>query len=211
MEFISDVLLAAGALGAGFYCLVLSRRLRKFMQLEKGVGGAIASLSTQVDEMSRAVAEARRLASDSTRSLTELTARAGEAERRLGQLLATAEDLPAASFAPGRARDPIVEKPVDTTEPEELAAGAQTSGRLRLIRRLKQDRRSGPSLLSRRCCLPPGRSGWGTVQGAPGQKARPSQPKLHKRRTRLPRTATPMRFCRLSESGKRGWRSGKRS
>lgn len=135
MEFISDVFLAAGALGAGFYCLVLSRRLRKFMQLEKGVGGAIASLSTQVDEMSRAVAEARRLASNSTRSLTELTARAGEAERRLGQLLATAEDLPAASFAPSRARDPIVEKPVDTAEPEELAAGAQTSGRLRLIRR----------------------------------------------------------------------------
>ena len=76
MEFISDVLLAAGALGAGFYCLVLSRRLRKFMHLEKGVGGAIATLSTQVDEMSRVVAGARQLASDATRSCRVILIRA---------------------------------------------------------------------------------------------------------------------------------------
>jgi len=41
MVFIADILLAAGALSAAFYCFVLSRRLRRFTDLEKGVGGAI--------------------------------------------------------------------------------------------------------------------------------------------------------------------------
>lgn len=95
MEFISDVLLAAGALGAGFYCLVLSYRLRRFMQLEKGVGGAIAALSAQVDEMARATRQAHSQASESTRSLADLTGRAGEAAARLEGLLAAIDDLPA--------------------------------------------------------------------------------------------------------------------
>ena len=51
MELIADILLIAGALGAGLYCIVLSRRLNRFTDLEKGVGGAIAVLSAQVDDM----------------------------------------------------------------------------------------------------------------------------------------------------------------
>ncbi len=47
MELIADILLVAGALGAGLYCFVLSRRLRKFTDLEQGVGGAVAVLSSQ--------------------------------------------------------------------------------------------------------------------------------------------------------------------
>lgn len=94
MQFISDVLLGAGALGAAFYCLVLARRLNRFNQLETGMGGAIAVLSAQVDDMTRALAQARLTAGESAASLEALTARAGEAARRLELLLASMHDLP---------------------------------------------------------------------------------------------------------------------
>ena len=42
MQMIADILLVAGAFGAGIYCFVLSRRLNRFNDLEKGVGGARA-------------------------------------------------------------------------------------------------------------------------------------------------------------------------
>ena len=41
MDLIADIFLIAGALGAGFYCIVLSRRLSRFTDLENGVGGAV--------------------------------------------------------------------------------------------------------------------------------------------------------------------------
>lgn len=137
MEFISDVLLGAGALGAGFYCLVLSHRLRRFMQLEKGVGGAIATLSTQVDEMSRAVAQARRLASESTGSLADLMSRAEDAANRLEGLLASYDDLPV--MAPS-ARPAPTEHGVRREEPKTQAHDASEvedvpARRLRLVRR----------------------------------------------------------------------------
>ena len=55
MTLIADILLIAGALGAAFYCFVLSRRLSRFTSLEDGVGGAIAGLSRQVAEMTEAM------------------------------------------------------------------------------------------------------------------------------------------------------------
>ena len=60
MEMIADILLISGALGAGLYCVVLSRRLSRFTNLEKGVGGAIAVLSSQVDDMTKALEEAQK-------------------------------------------------------------------------------------------------------------------------------------------------------
>ena len=55
MDLIADIFLIAGALGAGFYCIVLSRRLSRFTDLENGVGGAVAILSQQVDDLTRAL------------------------------------------------------------------------------------------------------------------------------------------------------------
>ena len=49
MDIIADILLAAGAVGAGIYCYVLGRRLNRFNDLENGVGGAVAVLSAQAD------------------------------------------------------------------------------------------------------------------------------------------------------------------
>ncbi len=94
MDLIADILLAAGALGAGFYCFVLSRRLTRFTDLENGVGGAVAVLSAQVDDLTRTLAEAQKTASDSRESLSDLTMRAEETAKRIELHLATLHDLP---------------------------------------------------------------------------------------------------------------------
>lgn len=94
MTLIADILLIAGAFGAGFYCLVLARRLRRFNDLEKGVGGAIAVLSAQVDDMTRALGAANEAAKTSSQSLESLTDRAEAVARRLELLVASMHDLP---------------------------------------------------------------------------------------------------------------------
>lgn len=94
MELIADILLISGALGAGFYCVVLSRRLTRFTDLEKGVGGAVAVLSAQVDDMTRTLKSAQGAASGSGAALAELTDRADGVARRLELLVASMHDLP---------------------------------------------------------------------------------------------------------------------
>lgn len=102
MELIADILLGAGAIGAGLYCLVLSRRLKAFNRLESGMGGAIAVLSAQVDDMTRALKAAQGAAGESTRVLGETTERAERAAARLELMLATLHDLPEEGNAPPR-------------------------------------------------------------------------------------------------------------
>ena len=94
MDLIADILLVAGALGAGLYCHVLARRLGRFNDLEKGVGGAVAVLSAQVDDLTRALRAAQATANGSAQSLEALTERAEGAAKRLELLLASMHDLP---------------------------------------------------------------------------------------------------------------------
>ncbi|ABV94995.1 conserved hypothetical protein [Dinoroseobacter shibae DFL 12 = DSM 16493] len=94
MTLIADIFLAAGALGAAIYCLVLSRRLARFSDLEKGMGGAIAVLSVQVDDMTKALAKAQGTASTAQSDLDAVAARAEAAAQRLELLLASMHDLP---------------------------------------------------------------------------------------------------------------------
>lgn len=94
MELVADVMLACGALGAGLYCYVLSGRLSRFAALESGIGGAIAVLSAQVDDMTRALDAAKGAAAGSSSALGEQVARADAAARRLELLLASMHDLP---------------------------------------------------------------------------------------------------------------------
>ena len=100
MDLIADILLIAGALGAGLYCVVLSRRLNRFTNLEKGVGGAIAVLSSQVDDMTKALEEARTATTSSAQSLNALTGRAEGVAQRLELLVASMHDLPVDSQKP---------------------------------------------------------------------------------------------------------------
>lgn len=100
MDLIADILLISGALGAGLYCVVLSRRLNRFTNLEKGVGGAIAVLSSQVDDMTKALDEARTATTSSASSLQALTGRAEGVAQRLELLVASMHDLPVDSSKP---------------------------------------------------------------------------------------------------------------
>ena len=100
MDLIADILLGAGALGAAVYCLVLSRRLKAFNQLETGMGGAIAVLSAQVDDMTRALETARASAGTSAPTLKDMTLRAAAAAAKLELTLATLHDLPEVPAAP---------------------------------------------------------------------------------------------------------------
>lgn len=100
MELIADILLVAGALGAGFYCHVLARRLSRFNDLETGVGGAVAVLSAQVDDLTRTLRDAQTTAAGSMDSLDGLTDRAEHVAKRLELLVASMHDLPDEDGAP---------------------------------------------------------------------------------------------------------------
>lgn len=102
MQLISDILLGAGALGAALFCYVLSKKLSAFTTLETGMGGAIAVLSAQVDDMTKALDAAQGAASKSSRDLIEMTARAEDSARKLELLLASLHDLPSADGQPAR-------------------------------------------------------------------------------------------------------------
>ncbi len=119
MILIADILMAAGSFGAAIYCYVLSGRLKKFTTLETGMGGAIAVLSAQVDDMTRALEKARTAASGSADGLTALTLRAEQVASRLELMVASMHDLP----EPARKTSAVEVVP---TEPER---------RLRFVRR----------------------------------------------------------------------------
>lgn len=94
MGFIADILMAAGSFGVAIYCYVLSGRLKRFAALESGMGGAIAVLSIQVDDMTKALERARSAANGSAGNLETMTLRGEAAAARLELLVAALHDLP---------------------------------------------------------------------------------------------------------------------
>lgn len=100
MELAADILLILGACAAGVYCFVLARRLTRFNDLENGVGGAVAVLSAQVDDLTRTLAAAQKTAAASSASLEELTQRADDVARRLEIYVASMHDLPKTAQTP---------------------------------------------------------------------------------------------------------------
>ena len=94
LTMISDILLAMGAISASAFCLVLSLRLKRFSSLDRGVGGAIAVLSAQVEDLTRTLSRAEDGAKISADLLKELTERAEKTSRQLEYMLAATQDLP---------------------------------------------------------------------------------------------------------------------
>ncbi|MEL6125665.1 MAG: hypothetical protein AAGJ92_11770 [Pseudomonadota bacterium] len=88
MELLADGLLLFAAFAAAIYCATLARRMRALAALDSGLGGAIATLSRQVDEMRRSLTEAKAVAGASTTELTGVTRRAEAAAERLELLIA---------------------------------------------------------------------------------------------------------------------------
>ncbi len=118
MVLIADVLMAAGSFGAAIYCYVLAGRLKRFTTLESGMGSAIAVLSAQVDDMTRALENARTAATGSAEGLEALTQRAETVSGKLELLVASMHDLP---------------QPPETTV--ESGEPAEPERRLRFVRR----------------------------------------------------------------------------
>lgn len=94
MQLIADILSIAAAFAAAIYCYVLAARLTRFSTLETGMGGAIAVLSAQVDDMTCALRHASATAAGSATSLETLTGRAENVAAKLELLMASMHDLP---------------------------------------------------------------------------------------------------------------------
>lgn len=114
MELMANALSALGALAAAAYCIVLARRLQRFNDLKSGVGGAIAALSTQVEDMTKALAQTQDVSAESTNRLAELTSRAERVARQLELLVASMHDLPVSEHEPAPEN---VREMQDETEP----------------------------------------------------------------------------------------------
>lgn len=133
MELIADMLLVAGALGAGLYCFVLARRLRRFTDLEKGVGGAVSVLSAQADELKKSLDSAREASDGSGKVLRELTERAETVAQRLELMMASMHDVvPEAPAGKQDATDAVEEsetsvEPEAPEEPEDMAAAIEST------------------------------------------------------------------------------------
>lgn len=110
MDLIADILLMAGSFGAAIYCYVLSTRLKKFTTLETGMGGAIAVLSAQVDDMTVALEKARQAANGSAEGLEALTARGEAVARKLELLVASLHDLPEPKAPPPAPVEDVAEE-----------------------------------------------------------------------------------------------------
>lgn len=131
IRVISDILLVAGALGAGFYCYILARRLARFNDLENGIGGAVAVLSAQVDDLAKTLVSAQKTAATSNVTLEGLTDRAETVAKRLELLVASMHDLPAEPQRPlaprGMQDDPLPKEKIEPVFMRHRAAdGAST-------------------------------------------------------------------------------------
>ncbi|WP_176248867.1 MULTISPECIES: hypothetical protein [unclassified Sulfitobacter] len=94
MALISDILLASGAMAAAIYCYILGQRLKHFNSLERGVGGAVAVLSSRVDDLTKALSSAQATAAGSAETLLELTEKAEQSSRRMELRMASLHDIP---------------------------------------------------------------------------------------------------------------------
>ncbi len=102
-------LLLAASLFAGGYCWVLSRRVRDLKSLDTGLGGAIVTLTRQIELARGTLDEARAATRENARDLNQLIARAEAATATLKGTLAAARDAEARLLA----RPPVPAAPVE--------------------------------------------------------------------------------------------------
>ena len=121
LAYASDILLGAGTLGVIIWCVILARKIASINTLDSGVGGAIAVLSQQVDDMTKALVAAQVAAATSGASITEITARAEAVSKRLELMVAALHDVPEEDLA-GRPKA----RPAAPQEPLTLSFGART-------------------------------------------------------------------------------------
>ncbi len=94
MAVISDIILAAGSFGAAIYCIVLSRRLRKFTDLESDIGQAISVLSKQINDLNGSLRLAQKSGDFTVQRLQSVSERGESAAKHLELLVASLHSLP---------------------------------------------------------------------------------------------------------------------
>ncbi|MBB5220843.1 hypothetical protein HNP73_000764 [Amaricoccus macauensis] len=115
MDFLMNGLLLAATCFAGTYCWVLARRVRALKSLEGGLGGAIVTLTRQVELARTTLEEARSSSGDTKAELGKMVERADMAANQLRLLISAA---PHAAPAPARVSD-------TAPPPEAKAAGSR--------------------------------------------------------------------------------------
>lgn len=93
MTYGADILMILASLGAMTYCMVLSRRLSRLSSFDKGLGGAIAVMSSQVDEMKAALKEAKSGSEGAGTELNDLVHQAREISSELEMMIAACHDF----------------------------------------------------------------------------------------------------------------------
>lgn len=93
LNYASDILIIFASLGAMAYCMVLSRRLSRLTSFDKGLGGAIAVMSSQVDEMKAALKEAKSGSDGAGTQLNDLVHQAREISAELEMMIAACHDF----------------------------------------------------------------------------------------------------------------------
>jgi hypothetical protein len=93
MAMLTDGLLLAASLFAGLYCWVLARRVRDLKSLDNGLGGAIVTLTRQIELARGTLDEARAETKENRRDIDRLIGRAESATATLKGALAAARDL----------------------------------------------------------------------------------------------------------------------
>ncbi|OAN69198.1 hypothetical protein A8B78_04960 [Jannaschia sp. EhC01] len=93
MSYGADILVILASLGAMAYCMVLSRRLSRLTSFDKGLGGAIAVMSSQVDEMKAALKEAKSGSDGAGNQLNDLVHQAREISSELEMMIAACHDF----------------------------------------------------------------------------------------------------------------------
>ncbi|MEX3017533.1 DUF6468 domain-containing protein [Gymnodinialimonas hymeniacidonis] len=114
----ADLLVILASLGAMGYCIVLSRRLNRLTSFDKGLGGAIAVMSSQVDEMKAALREAKAGSDGAGQQLHELVHQARDISTELEMMIAAchdfAEDAIVAQSLPTASQQPAENAEVGT-------------------------------------------------------------------------------------------------
>ena len=93
MQTVIDIIVILGTGVATIYCYILGKRLKKFGDLDGGIGSAIAVLSCQVSSMKQVLDRANVNASSSNAKLDDTIERAEIVQRRLELLIASLHDL----------------------------------------------------------------------------------------------------------------------
>lgn len=116
MELLMNGLLLAATCFAGSYCWVLAGRVRDLKSLDKGLGGAIVTLTRQVELARTTLEEARASSRDTKQELAQLVQRADAAAGQLRLLIAAGPQESAAPRA--RVAEPARREPTLRAEAE---------------------------------------------------------------------------------------------